>query len=46
LIAEIGDFARFSHPRELAAWLGIVRRTDSLAPASRERGGVVSIDAG
>ena len=24
LIAEIGDFARFSHPRELAAWLGIV----------------------
>jgi transposase len=24
LIAEIGDFSRFSHPRELAAWLGIV----------------------
>jgi transposase len=24
LIAEIGDFARFAHPRELAAWLGIV----------------------
>jgi len=24
LIAEIGDFARFSHPRELASWLGIV----------------------
>ncbi len=24
LISEIGDFARFSHPRELAAWLGIV----------------------
>lgn len=23
LIAEIGDFARFAHPRELAAWLGI-----------------------
>ena len=23
LIAEIGDFARFSHPRELASWLGI-----------------------
>ncbi len=23
LIAEIGDFARFSHPREVAAWLGI-----------------------
>jgi transposase len=23
LIAEIGDFARFSHPRELACWLGI-----------------------
>ena len=24
LIAEIGDFARFSHPGELASWLGIV----------------------
>jgi len=24
LIAEIGDFARFRHPRELCAWLGIV----------------------
>lgn len=24
LLAEIGDFARFSHPRELYAWLGIV----------------------
>jgi len=23
LIAEIGDFHRFSHPRELASWLGI-----------------------
>jgi transposase len=23
LIAEVGDFARFSHPRELASWLGI-----------------------
>ena len=23
LIAEIGDFARFSHPRELASWLGL-----------------------
>jgi transposase len=23
LIAEIGDFRRFSHPRELASWLGI-----------------------
>jgi transposase len=23
LIAEIGDFARFNHPRELASWLGI-----------------------
>jgi len=23
LIAEIGDFARFAHPRELACWLGI-----------------------
>lgn len=24
LIAEIGDFARFGHPRELCAWLGLV----------------------
>lgn len=24
LIAEVGDFSRFSHPRELSAWLGIV----------------------
>ncbi len=24
LIAEIGDFARFSHPRELCAWLGVI----------------------
>ncbi len=24
LISEIGDFARFSHPRELSSWLGIV----------------------
>lgn len=24
LIAEIGDFSRFGHPRELCAWLGIV----------------------
>jgi hypothetical protein len=24
LIAEIGDFARFGHPRELCSWLGIV----------------------
>ena len=24
LLAEVGDFARFSHPRELAAWIGIV----------------------
>lgn len=24
LISEIGDFARFSHPRELCSWLGIV----------------------
>jgi transposase len=23
LIAEIGDFTRFNHPRELASWLGI-----------------------
>lgn len=24
LISEIGDFSRFSHPRELCAWLGVV----------------------
>jgi transposase len=37
LIAEIGDFARFSHPRELAAWLGIVPSEYS-SGAQRHRG--------
>jgi len=32
LIAEIGDFSRFSHPRELASWLGIVPSEYSSGP--------------
>ena len=32
LIAEIGDFARFSHPRELASWLGITPSEYSSGP--------------
>ena len=42
LIAEIGDFARFSHPRELAAWLGITQlRPRSLRPSlNRSNSGV------
>ncbi len=37
LIGEIGDFSRFSHPRELASWLGITPSESSsggLAPFS------------
>lgn len=37
LIAEIGDFARFSHPRELCAWLGIVP-TEYSSGQQRHRG--------
>jgi transposase len=37
LIAEIGDFARFSHPRELASWLGITPSEYSSGP-SQHRG--------
>jgi len=37
LIAEIGDFARFGHPRELCAWLGIVPTEYSSGP-QRHRG--------
>jgi transposase len=37
LIAEIGDFARFSHPRELCSWLGIVPSEYS-SGAQRHRG--------
>jgi transposase len=37
LIAEIGDFSRFSHPRELSAWLGIVP-TEYSSGAQRHRG--------
>src|SRR5215468_3986890 len=29
LIAEIGDFWRFAHPRDLMAWLGLVPREHS-----------------
>jgi len=37
LIAEIGDFARFRHPRELASWLGITP-TEYSSGASQHRG--------
>src|SRR5438270_11100144 len=37
LIAEIGDFARFKHPRELASWLGITPSEYS-SGASQHRG--------
>jgi len=37
LIAEIGDFARFSHPRELACWLGITP-TEYSSGESQHRG--------
>lgn len=37
LISEIGDFARFSHPRELCAWLGIVP-TEYSSGDQRHRG--------
>jgi transposase len=37
LISEIGDFARFSHPRELCAWLGIVP-TEYSSGEQRHRG--------
>ena len=37
LIAEIGDFNRFSHPRELASWLGITP-TEYSSGESQHRG--------
>jgi transposase len=37
LISEIGDFARFSHPRELASWLGITP-TEYSSGDSQHRG--------
>jgi transposase len=37
LISEIGDFARFSHPRELASWLGITP-TEYSSGESQHRG--------
>jgi len=33
LMAEIGDFRRFANPRELMAWLGLVRESTPPAPA-------------
>jgi transposase len=43
LIAEIGDFARFSHPRELYAWLGIVPSEYS-SGQQRHRGHITKTD--
>ena len=37
LLAEIGDFRRFSHPRELASWLGITP-TEHSSGDSQHRG--------
>src|SRR6185312_16021814 len=37
LIAEVGDFARFSHPGELASWLGIIP-TEYSSGESQHRG--------
>jgi len=37
LISEIGDFSRFSHPRELASWLGITP-TEYSSGESQHRG--------
>jgi transposase len=45
LIAEIGDFARFSHPRELCAWLGIVPCEYS-SGAQRHRGHITKTGNG
>jgi transposase len=38
LIAEIGDFHRFSHPREPCAWLGIFPSELLLRPSSATAG--------
>jgi transposase len=37
LIAEIGDFARFSSPRELMSWLGMTPSEYSSGPAAAPR---------
>lgn len=39
LIAEIGDLARFDHPRQLMAWLGVTPSEHS-SGASRKLGGI------
>jgi transposase len=39
LVAEIGDIRRFTHPRELMAFLGLVPSEHSSGP-SRRRGGI------
>lgn len=44
LISEIGDFARFSHRRELSAWLGIVSSEHS--SGQRRHGGHIIIKTG
>jgi transposase len=33
-MAEIGDFCRFAHPRELMAWLGLVSREHSFGAST------------
>ncbi len=39
LVAEVGDFRRFQHPRELMAYLGLVPSEHSSGPSVR-RGGI------
>jgi transposase len=41
LIAEIGDFARISHPRELASWLGITPSESS--PGDQQHRGHITL---
>jgi transposase len=36
LCAEVGDFGRFSHPRQLASYLGLVPREDSSGERRRQ----------
>jgi transposase len=40
LIAEIGDFARFSHPRELASWLGMT--PSEYSSAEQQHSGLIT----
>jgi hypothetical protein len=37
LCAEVGDFARFSHPKLVASYLGLVASEDTLGPAPAAR---------